>query len=793
MSIRSRRTHPEAVVRNNNLIEATQRQCDNSSYSAKRWLLVKMIGPLHVKDNSVSQLMIVIWLLSVAILPASLPSQSLSLFDVDTVDYPVMRANFFASDAADMQLTGLTSANVTLLENGVPATSVHVSCPPPYSPIATSSVLTIDISGLVCCVNKDEVKAAARAWVDMLPPGRAECAITSFNSRPHINQDFTTDHDALLRSIDVMSIGGGNNYNAALLSIPAGALEVTKTARSRKLVVLLTDGWPTGKIEQSIVIAEARRQGVMVSAVFLRVSAPASVREICLATGGQCHDQIADLAQVKDAYRRILFVAQDRDPCTIEWTTKGCDRDRKLEFILDGKGLEADASFRVSPEWLRQLQHSPSRSFRFGEVPPGTVVRWHVTLTAQNGDVVLSGFECSDSRFRISDYGGAPPPFTIRNGDHRTIAVEFAPVDSSYASCHIAMRSDACVDASIFVDGGWSWKYDSGSVVRVVRPNGGERLVAGCDEELQWDGVTPEEVVRIEYSVDAGKHWSVITNDAMDFAYIWRVPHVSSDSCLLRVTARTRPVLIGDMALIPAGSFRMGNVTGHAAGKYDELPVHTVIISRPFLMSRTEITQEQFFALMDTLFAPVEGSDMPVTNVEWYDATTYCNKRSLREGLDPCYSGWGMSIVCDFSANGYRLPTEAEWEYACRAGSETDFYSGNMLYPQRGPLDKALDLAGWYSGNSDYRPHAVARKSMNAFGLFDMHGNAAEWCWDWHAYVMYQNSPLEDPKGPSSGSTRIVRGGALGSYASDCRSAARGLGGPDIRGSQLGFRVVRRY
>jgi formylglycine-generating enzyme required for sulfatase activity len=737
--------------------------------------------------------LIVVWLICITVFPGSLLSQSLTMFDVDATNFPRMRASFFATDAADRQISGLSAANVTILENGVKGTSVQIACPPPYSPIATSSVLTIDISGLICCVNKDDVKAAARAWVDLLTPDRAECAITSFNSRAYIHQDFTTDHNALLRSIDVMSIGGGSDYNAALLSIPAGALQVSKTARSRKLVVLLADRRPVGQIDQSTVVAEARRQGVMISAVYLRVPAPAWVYEICRATGGQCYDRLTSTEQVRDAYRRILYAAQDRNPCTVEWTAQGCAQDRTLKLVLNGQGLEAAAALRVPFEQLRQLRHSPSPSFRFGEVSPGTMARWRVTLTAQNGDVALNGFELGDARFRISDYGGAPPPFTIRDGDRRTIEVEFAPVDSSYASCRITVLSDACVDGTIFVDGGWSWKYDSSTVVRVIRPNGGECFVAGSDAELLWGDITPEEVVRIEYSVDGGDRWSLITNNAMGLSHLWRVPPVSSDSCLLRVTARTRPVLIGDMALIPAGSFRMGNVTAHPAGQFDELPVHPVIISRPFLMSRTEITQEQFASIMDTLFSPFEGSNIPVTNVEWYDATAYCNSRSLREGLEPCYRGWGMSIICDFDANGYRLPTEAEWEYACRADSETDFHTGNMLYPLKEPLDGALDIAGWYGGNSRHQPHPVAHKSANAFGLFDMHGNAAEWCWDWYANDTYRKSPIEDPKGPVAGSARIVRGGSRNAFARECRSASRSHFGPDNRAGNIGFRVVRRY
>jgi formylglycine-generating enzyme len=177
-------------------------------------------------------------------------------------------------------------------------------------------------------------------------------------------------------------------------------------------------------------------------------------------------------------------------------------------------------------------------------------------------------------------------------------------------------------------------------------------------------------------------------------------------------------------------------------------------------MARTEVTQEQYEAVMGSNPSNFKGPDLPVERVTWYEAVEYCNELSRQEGLDPCYSGSGASMLCDFTANGYRLPTEAEWEYACRAGTETDFHTGNMTHSGSSPLDPALDRAGWYFGNSGSTTHPVGEKEPNAFGLYDMHGNVWEWCWDWYASDYYASSPAEDPRGPASGSDRVVRGGS---------------------------------
>ena len=232
------------------------------------------------------------------------------------------------------------------------------------------------------------------------------------------------------------------------------------------------------------------------------------------------------------------------------------------------------------------------------------------------------------------------------------------------------------------------------------------------------------------------------------------------------------------MVSIPAGNFQMG--TNDTDYSWLELsrPVHSVTLSA-FQMGQTEITQAQYEAVMGTNPSRFTGDNRrPVERVNWYNAVTFCNKLSEAAGLEPCYdlSTW----ECDFMKNGFRLPTEAEWEYACRAGTTTKFYTGNS--------ESALDRAGWYYSNSDNTTHAVRGKEANSFGLYDMHGNVWEWCNDW--WHSYSSENANDPKGPSTGSSRVSRGGSWRDFASYCRSADRSSG-PVGRYRYIGFRVVR--
>jgi formylglycine-generating enzyme required for sulfatase activity len=179
--------------------------------------------------------------------------------------------------------------------------------------------------------------------------------------------------------------------------------------------------------------------------------------------------------------------------------------------------------------------------------------------------------------------------------------------------------------------------------------------------------------------------------------------------------------------------------------------------------------------------------EKPVEQVDWYHAVLYCNMRSLKEGLKPCYDA--NTLACDFAANGYRLPTEAEWEYACRAGTQSKYSVGD---------DPAkLRACAWFKANADQAAHPVGQKAPNPWALFDMHGNVAEWCQDIYSETFYQKSEAKDPQGPTSGDKRVVRGGSWRTTEDGCRCSARNsenarFADACFGSDAYGFRCVRR-
>ena len=229
---------------------------------------------------------------------------------------------------------------------------------------------------------------------------------------------------------------------------------------------------------------------------------------------------------------------------------------------------------------------------------------------------------------------------------------------------------------------------------------------------------------------------------------------------------------------VPAGTFSMGSNNGYD----DEKPVHQVTISKGFYMSDHEVTQKEWMEIMGTNPSSFKGDALPVENVNWYEALEYCNKRSVKEGLTPAYSGSGDHITRDSKANGYRLPTEAEWEWAAKGGGK-DF----MVYEYSG--SNSVDAVAWYRGNSGNTTYPVKTKTANSLGLYDMSGNVWEWCWD--RYGGYSSGAQTDPAGASSGTLRVGRGGCWGNVAGFVRVASRNNNTPSNRNNNLGFRLVR--
>ena len=221
-----------------------------------------------------------------------------------------------------------------------------------------------------------------------------------------------------------------------------------------------------------------------------------------------------------------------------------------------------------------------------------------------------------------------------------------------------------------------------------------------------------------------------------------------------------------EFAFIPPGLFKMSS-SEEVEDREDDEKLHMVLLTQGFYMQTTPVTQAQWESVMQNNPSEFKGDrNLPVENVSWEDTQVFIGRLNEKE-----------------RGRVFSLPTEAQWEYACRAGTETKFYIGDS--------EADLDRAGWHSGNSDGQTHPVGQKEPNGFGLYDMHGNVWEWCQDWYDKNYYRNSPPTDPKGPSSGSYRVLRGGSWFGRGRYLRCADRDWYDPAARLDGLGLRLAR--
>jgi formylglycine-generating enzyme required for sulfatase activity len=239
------------------------------------------------------------------------------------------------------------------------------------------------------------------------------------------------------------------------------------------------------------------------------------------------------------------------------------------------------------------------------------------------------------------------------------------------------------------------------------------------------------------------------------------------------------------LKLLPPGSYLMGATPDDTDADNDEKPQHKVTITRPFYLGVYEVTQYEYRQVMNDNPSHFKDSELlPVEDVSWFDTVTFCNKLSERERRTPYYKIEDKTVTI-LGGNGYRLPTEAEWEYACRAPQG----AGSATKHPFGGNEVDLSTYAWLSGNSGEKTHPVGQKKPNRWGFYDMQGNVWEWCQDFYSADYYSFSPENDPPGPAAASYRVYRGGSWGIDSRLCRPAFRFGNEPGIR-SDLGFRLA---
>jgi len=397
-----------------------------------------------------------------------------------------------------------------------------------------------------------------------------------------------------------------------------------------------------------------------------------------------------------------------------------------------------------------------------------------VTVTSTGTDAVtISGVSTPSARFAVTHDCTAPlaPDATC------SVSVTFSPTAMESTGSTLTVASDASnPSATVSLSGIGTCGTDSYCGTGKYCGSGGSCLAC---------------------SATNAAHCGTASSAAGCAVCSGATPACVSGEC------RAVPACPAGYVQIPAGEFDMGSPTTEPGrnGGADETQ-HHVTLSRGFCMKEAEVTEAEWLARMGTPLASC-GDNCPVVRVSWWDALTFANALSTAESLPSCYTltgcGGGSPGTAGYACTGvtfqgltctgYRLPTEAEWEYAARAGTTTATYNGTSSATAFEEPNAVLDPIAWFWGNAQSNAHPVKQLAANAFGLFDVLGNAAEWCWDWAG--TYPSTPTTDPLGAAGASGRAVRGGSMGSAASYSRAAYRGTYSPGDRFNFIGFRLAK--
>ena len=460
---------------------------------------------------------------------ASCFSQSISVYNLNTSQFPKLTAKMFILDADGNVASGISESDIIIDEEGVIRSVASLDCPVPVPPEALSAVLTIDVSGSMYGEGIEMAKAAAKAWVEAIPLGKSECALTTFDSQNYLNCDFTQDRTKLLEAISAITPNGGTDFNAGLINKMFGSLVMAERGKYKRTIVFLTDGYASG--DEDAIVKKAEELDAVIYCVVLGASAPAILQHVAERTGGEYFEGVTTVTQATDVYRQILSRAQGGEPCTLSWESDACPDNRRVVFSVPKLNLSTEQHYSIDLETLPQIAILPGSSVRFGEVAPGNYVRKNIKFVAGTNNIIIDSITNTTARFSIIDFpdGGV----LLQKDDVLEITIEFLPFDSAYQFTRFSLHSNACKGNYFYASGGYAGV--GGNSIEIIEPNGGEMYAENSDTLITWEGIPESDTVKIEYSVDGGFNWQSITREGTGLSHSWTTPETESDKCLIRI------------------------------------------------------------------------------------------------------------------------------------------------------------------------------------------------------------------------------------------------------------------
>lgn len=464
----------------------------------------------------------------VLMLPMLVSSQYFNVFDLDTNDYPIMKAKFYSIDTDGNQLVNYIPTDIVITENFEPRNVISISCPSSQTKSLSVGIM-VDTYRFI-----NLARLGSEKLVNTLDMSKSEVGVTFMDRRPLVYQDFTTDKNLALQKVrTIPEAPGGTRVQEMFFDEYFGGITVIKNRQpENKILIFISDlHCPNLNVDELKLIQEAKDNNIKIYTVLIRARDYTGLfGRIAEQTNGMLYQNVKG-ANIDFIFSDILNREQNF-PCEVAWESKpSCDKEITVNYKESVYNLETSSSYSLDDSRLSNLE-SDENFINFGPVIPGNSKDVQVVLTAVNSDIFVDSISIAPNLNNLSFL--ETYPIEIKSGESKVINIRFTPADSSKFYSKLTLHNNLC-NKTIGVLGGFSKNKINYPSLVVTHPNNGEIFSAGIDTTISWKGVAKEDLVKIDFSPDAGTNWFNVYKETSGLVSDWKVPLVESNRCLIRI------------------------------------------------------------------------------------------------------------------------------------------------------------------------------------------------------------------------------------------------------------------
>ncbi|MGM0530475.1 MAG: OmpA family protein [Bacteroidota bacterium] len=457
-------------------------------------------------------------------IPFIAEAQVFSVYDIDKKDYPVIRARYLFVNEDGEQVYNFRRKDLNVFEYEEEARILSLKNPRKSPPKKLSVLLVFDVSGSMSEERLEIARAAGLRFIDLLPLEVSECAISSFDHMNYLNSDFTHSEQRLKKAIRTLKPQGGTSYNSGFINPHAGAFQIAKEGKYKKVVIFLTDGLGEGNASE--IISQAEKHDIIVYPVTVGLGVPDILKTVALKSGGRYFGEVTDTSEAKEIYNQILLNAQSLEPGEITWRSpNGCHEN--IETLFSYKEHTVESSYKLSDQQRVRLDVDPA--FIHFE-PSDTGERSeNIELTARNSDFTIQDIVLEEEGFSLEN--PQYTPFQVKNNSTANISLNYDNSPDNGSFTPIKIINDQCPDYYIYAKAG---SGSDAASLELITPNGDEVYSAGLKGNIEWEGISERDSIAVWFSPDTGETWQPV-GTAGGLSDEWKIPAVKGTDNLIRI------------------------------------------------------------------------------------------------------------------------------------------------------------------------------------------------------------------------------------------------------------------